>query len=187
MSDSLGSKMEKLFAYRNDHFEMGKEFDEKKIRIMLGMDPVANPEFLPETPDRRRLVRMDDREAKREMEEAKAKADAAILASKTAGLEAEQAQSRIAALEAQIAEMKRAAASGDDRVVVAESTPVAAPAPAQTASDVPDSTWTIPRMQTYLEEHNLPLPTPKKFFGMTKVAALDYTLDQIAKAAEAKE
>ena len=184
MSDSPGSKIEKMYAYRADHFEMGKEFDEKKIRAMLDMEPVANPEFLPETPDRRRLVRMDDREAKREMEEAKAKADAAILASKTAGMEAEQAASRIAALEAQIAEMKRAAANP---APVAESTPVAAPAPAQTASDVPDSTWTIPRMQTYLEEHNLPLPTPKKFFGMTKVAALDYTLDQIAKAAEAKE
>lgn len=184
MSDSPGSKIEKMYAYRADHFEMGKEFDEKKIRAMLDMDPVANPEFLPETPDRRRLVRMDDREAKREMEEAKAKADAAILASKTAGMEAEQAASRIAALEAQIAEMKRTATAP----VVAAETPIATPsAPAQADSDVPDMTWTIPRMQAYLEENNLPLPQPKKFFGMTKVAALDYTLDQIAKAAEAKE
>lgn len=184
MSDSPGSKIEKMYAYRADHFEMGKEFDEKKIRAMLDMDPVANPEFLPETPDRRRLVRMDDREAKREMEEAKAKADAAILASKTAGMEAEQAASRIAALEAQIAEMKRTATNP---APVVESTPVAPPAAPQSASDTPDSSWSIPRMQLYLEENSLPLPMPKKFFGMTKVAALDYTLDQIAKAAEAKE
>lgn len=187
MSDSPGSKIEKLYAYRAAHFELGKEFDEKKIRQILDMDPVANPEFLPETPERRRLVRMDDREAKREIEEARAKAEAAILADKNAGMEAAAKDQRIAALEAQLAALTEGKPTAG---AIPTQTPDIAPAapPAPTGdSDTPDMTWTIPRMQNYLEANNLPLPQPKKFFGMTKVAALDYTLDQIAKAAEAKE
>jgi len=185
MADGPGSAFEKLLAFRRAHFEQGKEYNEAALRRSLGLPPVDNPEFLPETPERRRLVRMDDREAKREAEQAQREAQERLLAASAAVQEAAHSAARIADLERQLAEM-RAALNGPGVTVVPDSdgeTPAAAAVPVATVvpDGTPDQNWNKPEILRWLEENGLPLPERGGHF-LSKTAVLDFALEQIEKA-----
>lgn len=186
MPDGPGTAIEKLYAFRTDHFLMGKEYDEAALRRTLGLPAVPNPEFLAETPDRKRLVRMDDREAKRELDAAQAEQAAMQAKERHEKLVAETQGQRIADLEAEIARMK-AEANGNP---APPATPPAEPKPTEsnpaqgTGEGEPNTDWSPKQIVDFMEANGLPLP-PKKGFGMTKVALLEFYLEQKG-AAEAE-
>lgn len=184
MPDGPGSAIEKLYAYRTDHFLMGKEFDERALRRNLGLPPVDNPEFLAETPDRKRLVRLDDREAQKELAKAQQEQRETMAKDAHEKLVAEHQSQRIADLEAQIAAMQNQQGSAD---TPSPSKPASGKAETPLATgenDEPTSAWTIKQVLDFMEAKGLPLPE-KKGFGMTKVAVLEFYLEKKAEAEQA--
>lgn len=163
-------------AFRREHFLSGKEFNEKELRLTLGLPPVERPELLMETPERRRLVRLDDQVAKRELEEAERVAKEAAERARQQAQEQELKDARIAQLEAQLAEMRARLATETGAPVV---TGAVAPngGPAIAPPGTPNESWTTQQMVHWLDEHGLPVP-PRKGFGMTKMAVLEWTLEQ---------
>lgn len=185
MPDSPGTPIEKLYAFRAEHFAMGKEYDEAGLRRTLGLPAVPNPEHLPETPERRRLVRLDDRDAKRELEQAQQEADAALAKARSDDLVQAHQSSRIADLEAQLAALQAQVAGQP----AAPDPPINEP-PAASASNSaqgtgegePGEAWAPKQILDFMEAKGLPLPA-KRGFGMTKVALLEFYLEKKAEAA----
>ncbi len=185
MTDTPGSKLEKLLAFRLAHFEHGTEYDEAALRRHLGLEPVAHPEFLPLSPERKRLVRMDDREAKRELEEAMEQEQARMAAERESALLATVKDERIQSLEAQIAEL-RARLQGS-AVAVAERPSSPAQEPQETvvgprqpraavlAPGEDIRSLTFGEIKLRLAEEGLP-PLPKNGWGVTKTEALEHYL-----------
>lgn len=178
MADGPGTPLEKLYAFRRSHFELGREYNEAELRKHLGLPAVPNPEFLPMTPERRRLVLMDDQNAKREAKEAEARAKQALEEERKAQIIGTMKDDRIQSLEAQIAELEAALAGAN--ITVAAS---AATAP---VGDVPDGepnpNWTMAQIKAAIEAEGLP-PLPRNGTGVSKMAALEH----YAAAKKAKE
>lgn len=178
MPDGPGTAYEKLLAFRRAHFELGKEYDEAALRRALGLPPVDNPELLPDTPERRRLIRMEDAEAKREAEQAKREAEERLLAARASEQEAAYKDARIADLERQLAEM-RAALAGPTVAVAPPVREQQARVPAP--EGMPNESWNKQEIVRWLEERGLPVPE-RKGFAMTKAAVLDFALEQFEQA-----
>lgn len=181
MPDGPGSPIEKLYAFRSEHFVSGKEYDEAGLRRTLGLPPVPNPEHLPETPERRRLVRLDDREAKQEAEQAQRDAEAALAKERSDALIATHQSTRISDLEAEIEALKAQLAGAPPEPPKGEETQNPPAPPQSTADGEPTKDWSPKQIVDFMEAKGLPLPD-KRGFGMTKVALLEFYLEKKAEA-----
>lgn len=179
MADRPGTAFEKLMSFRGAHYELGKEYDEAALRRQLGLPPVVNPEFLAETPERRRLVRMDDREARREADQAQAEARDRLAAQSASVQEAAYKDARISALEAQLAEMQAALSGPKVTVTVPEGATEGSQGTVKALPEgAPNETWGKADIIRWLEDQGLPLPE-RKGFQMSKLAVLEFALEQI--------
>jgi hypothetical protein len=158
-------------AYRRDHFTMGKEYDEAAFRRNLGLPAVAVAEHLPETPERKRLVRIGDREADRELKEAEALSREAVEAQNRATMLQGMKDQQIQDLQSRIAELE--AARGGPIVHVAGKPADTKPLP----DGGPQPEWTVGQMKAWLEAQGFPLP-PRSGVGMTKTSVLEFCLEQ---------
>lgn len=154
---------------------MGTEFRENVVRAVINqgweekggepallLEMVKDPEFIPESPERARAIRMDDREAKAELEKAQLEARALMDQRQRSAQEIALKDSRIAELEAKLAEV------GAEPV----STPIAEK-PESVRSGGPNATWTRPELLTYAEQNGIAIKN-KQF--ATKVALLEAIL-----------
>jgi hypothetical protein len=175
VTDIPPTPLEKLLGYRVQAIALGKEFKENLVRSTInGMweekngDPayllplVDEPEYIPVNATRARAVRMDDREALAEVEEAK-KAGADQLANRDkAALENQLLIGRIAELEAKLANL-----TPDAPKPAAKAAPVAVESTANRTT--PDATWTKPELVAYGKAHGITLPSRIDFASKASV------------------
>lgn len=185
MSDAPGSALEKLHAYRQSHFTMGKAYDEAMLRNLYGLPPVENPEYLPETPSRRRLVAMEDAQATKEVEDARKQAEAARRAAEEADQLRKVKDERLASLEQQNAELMERLAALERQEPRVVTIPVPTPAPVNQPlsvppPDLPTESWKQQEIIGWAEGKGLQLP-PRRGFGMTKLELLDHVLGEVEK------
>jgi hypothetical protein len=182
MADGPGTLEEKLMAHKRDHYYTGKEYDEAGLRRTLGLPAVPNPEHLPESPERKRLVRLDDREAKREAEEATRQVEEQLANQRRKEMLESMKDQQILDMQRQIAELR--AAQGGPEVTVTAPKAKAEKPPAPSIEGGPNESWNIAQMKTWLEQQGYE-DLPRKGVGMSRVAALEHCLEQQAQNAEA--
>lgn len=187
MADIPGTPEEKLHAFRMNHFATGTEFDEAKIRQVLGLPSVEHPELLAAAPEIQRLVLMEDREATRDLAAAQEKQNRELAALEEKNQQMRSLQESNEQLKAQVAELMAERGSAPVSKPSMPSAPMAsAKKEAHTlpADSVPNTAWPIQQIVQWMDEKGYALP-PKKGFGMSKNAVLDFALEQHKKNGEA--
>lgn len=167
MPDSVATPIEKLFALEQHYVETGKEFKENEMRqyvndwwlarggdsrLLLPM--VDNPKYYPEDPKRARAVRMDDREAKAEMERLKAEAQQKISEMKQDAVKVSLWEERARRQEEEIQRMREELARLKGEASKPQPEPEPAPAIEHDA-EIPDLSWTKSHLLEYARRHNI--------------------------------
>jgi len=184
---------EKLGTMRLQYIERGKEFNENDIRASINTQwleacaikestkdpalvlPMAKaPEFIPESPERARALRMESRDAKAEMEKIRKANQDAQTAHSQENAELELMKARVARLEAALEKATAPPAEAPAAV------PVTDPAPVDSRG-LPDERWMKPDILIWADEHSIDLTRmskPKVF--VTKAELLETILTQAA-------
>jgi hypothetical protein len=137
--------------------------------------PMAkDPEFIPESPERARALRMESRDAKAEMEKIRKANQDAQTAHSQESAELELMKARVARLEAALEKATAPPAEAPAAVPVAEAVPV-------DSRGLPDERWMKPDILIWADEHSIDLTRmskPKVF--VTKAELLETILTQAA-------
>lgn len=177
MADAPAGPLEKLYALRAQAKREGMAYDENAMRAHINqqfefkgepfepLEMVANPETFGESPEFKRMIRMDDQAARKEQDE---------LAEKVAALKAKEltATGDVIRLERENEDLRARLARLEAAMGVAPAaTAVSAPAP----SDVPQGTPTLDWGQKDLVAYarNLGVDLPRGGVGISKADLLD--------------
>lgn len=194
MADIPATPFEKFLSLRVHYIEQGKEFRENDIRDNInatweekGGDPalllplVDNPETIEASDSRKRAIRMDDREAKAELEKARLDARTKLQAEKSAGDELSLMKQRNAELEERLAalEARQGAPAGKASKAAPASKPTPAPKPAAVVPDgAPTVEWQKPELLAFIEREGLERPKGNPQF-ISKNVLLESILGQL--------
>ena len=208
MADAPAGVVEKYYGLRTHYIEVGKEFDSKKIKPYVRqvfMDkgwPTGHPDFavLDSFPDevigvsaeRARQIRMDDRDAKKELEEAMRVANAAVASRANAVATGQAIDGRIATLEEQLAAAQaeieamrsRAAPAIEPPAVEGGSSPSLDPPPATSPvarEGEPTAEWSKKDILAFADSKDVKLTTHQRNFG-SKAELVETILGALEKA-----
>lgn len=183
MVDIVPTPIEKLVAWRIQHIELGKEFKENEIRASINdwwrqrggdakllLPMVDSPEYIPESAERARSIRMDERAAKAEVDRAKEEGLQLLETLKRDDDYARLLQQRIDELEQKLAQVAGASQTEQKpQLRVVE----------QAGDDRPDMSWSRQRLIEYAKRVGAPI-TP----DATKAELLQTIYDKTSQIEE---
>ncbi len=185
MNSTPATPFEKYLTWRLQHIELGKAFNENiaksainNLWLQMGgseaqlLELSDDPEIIPESEQRARALRMDDREAKAELEKMRLDARQQMASAKSRVQESALKDSRILELERRLAELETGMPASPPMRVVADGS---TPEPAR--EGVPDVTWSRQEIYTWADAKGYRLPHNPQF--ASKSVALNHILAQI--------
>lgn len=203
MPDRPATAEEKLYLRLQQAKDMGKRFDERLERRILGLPPVdgREPIYLEDVPDRRSRVLGEDEVARVELEkEARQLQEEAERSNRSREerdflkvvegdsereLAAEAEQANLRDLQEQLAQERQRREELEAQVETlrgegpgpVETAPVSAPGEAQRLEGVPDDSWTKREMIQFLDQEGLE-PFPGNVQFTRKAEILEHVREQ---------